>query len=271
MPDNNSNDLFSVTIEITILFLVLVSFILGFVLWYQKRKQLHNKKLSEINSKAIEMEIKYQQELLTTQLEIQEQTLNTISQEIHDNIGQVLSLAKLNLSTFPEIADERGANKLKNTKELIAKAIRDLRDLTRSMHGDRLAELGLIDATANELKILQNSGQYTTQLKIIGQSFKLDPQKETVVFRIVQEALHNCVKHAQCQHIKVSMHYNNSGFILTISDDGKGFDMIALNASQKGIGLKSMQNRAALINADFEVNSTINNGTTITLKLINRP
>jgi signal transduction histidine kinase len=85
------------------------------------------------------LQAKFQQALLQTQIEIQEQTLTTISQEIHDNIGQVLSLAKLNLNTLQPDEHE----KLKDTKMLVSKAINDLRDLSRSMHGDKIADLGL--------------------------------------------------------------------------------------------------------------------------------
>jgi len=96
------------------------------------------------------MKSQFEQELLQTQIEIQEQTLKTISQEIHDNVGQVLSLAKLNLNTFE--ANPEG--KLKNTKELVSKAINDLRDLSRSLHGEKIGEIGLQEAIVNELKIL---------------------------------------------------------------------------------------------------------------------
>lgn len=248
-------------IAVTVLFFLLSSSVIIYGLIYQKRRKQHTNQMTNLKHN-------YEQSLLQTQLEIQEQTLNTISQEIHDNIGQILSLAKLNLNTFPAIEDAAATAKLISTKDLVAKAIRDLRDLTRSMHSDRIAELGLIEATANELKILQNSGQYKTQLKITGQSCKLDPQKEMVLFRILQEALHNCVKHAKCKTIEVSMQFDPRKFILTISDDGDGFNMDDLDSSQKGIGLKSMYSRAVLINAVIAVNSIPGNGTTINLELI---
>ena len=103
------------------------------------------------------------QALLYTQIE-QEQTLKTIAQEIHDNIGQALSLAKLNLNTFPAISDASIQTKLDDTKESVSKAIVDLRDLSRSMHGNKINDLGLEEAIAGELKILKNTGQFSTNL-----------------------------------------------------------------------------------------------------------
>ena len=215
----------------------------------------------------MKMKSQFQQELLRTQIEIQEQTLKTISEEIHDNVGQVLSLAKLNLNTFTTVTDERTRIKISDTKDLVAKAINDLRNLSRSLYGDKIAELGLPDAISNELRILENSGQYKTVLKITGESYKLDPQKQMVLFRIVQEAMNNSIKHAKAKNISVLLNYQPEMFTLTIEDDGAGFDMAALHSNQTGIGLKSMQNRAALIGAKFEIISSLGKGTKISIDL----
>lgn len=208
------------------------------------------------------MKTQFEQELLQTQLEIQEQTLRTISEEIHDNVGQVLSLAKLNLNTF----ENNPQKKLGDTKELISKAINDLRDLSRSMHGDRIAELGLLQSLTVELQILQNSGEFETHFNITGDSYKLPPQKEMVIFRIVQEALNNAIKHAKAKNIRLHINYQPNLFTLTVQDDGAGFDIVAMQ-NKNGIGLKSMQNRANLIGATCTLQSSINNGTIITIEL----
>ena len=213
------------------------------------------------------MQSKHEQALLQTQIEIQEQTLKTISQEIHDNVGQVLSLAKLNLGTFETMESEANQVKINDTKQLVSKAINDLRDLSRSLHGDKIAELGLQDSVANELKILQNTGQYQTALYITGDNYKLEEQKEMVLFRIVQESLNNAIKHAKAKNININIAYQPELFSLIISDDGSGFDPGALQSAETGIGLKSMQNRAALIGAAFTLNSQNGNGTTITIEL----
>ncbi len=242
-------------VSIALILILAIGFCLIFFIFFAKRKQ-------HFRQKKI-LEVQFQQALLQTQIEIQEQTLKTISQEIHDNIGQVLSLAKLNLNTLkPE-----ETIKLNDTKQLVSKAINDLRDLSRSLHGDKIAELGLPDAIDNELKILQNTGQFNTQFKTKGHTYKLTPQKEMVLFRIVQEAMNNAVKHSRAKNITVQLQYEPSQFILTISDDGDGFDTVALPAAQKGIGLNSMQNRAALIGGTFSIQSTQGNGTVINISL----
>ena len=150
----------------------------------------------------------------------------------------------------------------------MSKAINDLRDLSRSLHGDKIAELGLTEAISNELKILQNTGQYNTELKIIGESYKLQPQKEMVLFRIFQEALNNAIKHSKSKKINVLLKYETNKFSLAINDDGVGFNKEALDVFQSGIGLKSMQDRAALIGAMFTLHSVPGNGTLITIELL---
>ena len=239
------DEIFYIVVIATFMFFLLSFFIVYLAIFQNKRRSI------------------FKQQLLQTQLEIQEQTLKTISQEIHDNIGQVLSLAKLNLNTL-QPGEE---TKLLDTKNLVSKAINDLRDLSRSLYGNKIAELGLAEAIDNELKILQNSGQFSTSLKIDGNSYKLEPQKEMVVFRIVQECLNNIIKHSKAQNITVLMEYDTGHFRLSVADDGIGFDVNALSTTRPGIGLKSMQSRAALIGGMVSLSSGQNKGTTVTISI----
>lgn len=244
-----------IVVATTTLILFFAFIIITYAFAYQKRKNRHFEEKQH-------MKTQFQQELLITQLEIQEQTLKTISEEIHDNVGQVLSLAKLNLNTF----ENNPEKKLTDTKELISKAINDLRDLSRSMHGDRIAELGLQQSLTDELQILQNSGEFETHVNISGQHYKLSPQQEMVIFRIVQEALNNAIKHAKAKNISLHINYQPQIFTLTVEDDGAGFDTIAMQ-NKNGIGLKSMQNRAQLIGATCTLQSSDKKGTAITIEL----
>ena len=246
----------TLVIVLTCLFLLLGLFVMIFFLVYRRNQNIKETQIEKLN-----------QALLQTQIEIQEQTLKTISQEIHDNIGQVLSLAKLNLNTFEGIESDSNQTKINDTKNLVSKAINDLRDLSRSLHGDKIAELGLQESVENELKILQNTRQFTTHFKVTGSPAKMEPQKEMVLFRILQEGLNNAVKHSKAKNITVQMDYQPELFCLTINDDGIGFDKAALTAAATGIGLTSMKNRTALIGGTFSIDSIINNNTTICVSI----
>jgi two-component system, NarL family, sensor kinase len=248
-----------VLIVVLFIFLMVVLVVIVAVI-YQRRQRRNSREKQLLQSQ-------HTQAILQTQLEIQEQTLATISQEIHDNIGQVLSLAKLNLNTL--LIQPAGKPKLDSTVQLVSKAISDLRDLSRSMHGDRIAELGLHESIANELKIIQNTRQFATGMQTTGSMYRLEQQQEMVLFRMVQEALHNAIKHSHAATISVHIDYQPDTLTLAVSDDGKGFAPEALQAAQKGIGLKSMQNRAVLIGASFSIASPASGGTLITIALSN--
>src|SRR5947207_14144326 len=115
----------------SIVVLLLASFIILFVLFHNSRQRKNRRARMKLQSQ-------YQPELLSTQLEIQEQTLKNISLEIHDNVGQVLSLAKLNLNTMDIAKTEQLQGKIDNTLSQVSKAINDLRDLSKSFNTDNI-------------------------------------------------------------------------------------------------------------------------------------
>jgi len=246
-----------------VIFSALVIFIILFIFLYQKRyyRHLHEKE---------QLRAEFARESLNAELEIQEQTLQNIAQEIHDNVGQVLSLAKLNLNTLDISKQPDLENKITNSKNLIGKAIQDLRDLSRSLNTEAIMAMGLSKAIGNELDMINKSGVCQTQFDVAGDSPKMDPQQELIVFRIVQESLHNIIKHAAAKNIKVSIHYTNPALELNIEDDGKGFDISSVqknNDSKMGMGIRNMQNRARLIQAEFTLTSIENKGTRVKMIL----
>jgi len=245
-------------IIITCLLLLLGIFVLSFFLVYRKNQNAKENQIEKLNK-----------EMLVTQLEIQEQTLKNISQEIHDNVGQVLTLAKLNLATT-SVAEEATNEKIKTTQQLIGKAIQDLRDLSRSLNTDYVEEMGLVRSIEYELELLHKTGSIDTELNIEGRIVKFDKQKELILFRIVQETIHNIMKHADAKKITAAVRFTNDAMQIAIKDNGKGFDLSPLNDAGNqsfGLGLRNMNSRATLIGALFSVNSIIGTGTEVVLQL----
>jgi signal transduction histidine kinase len=235
---------------------MLAGFVIFFLLMYMRRKAKSVLEKEQLRSG-------FQQTLLQSQLEIQEQTLKNISQEIHDNIGQALTLAKLNLNTMPGVSETQQESII-TTKGIISKAISDLRDLSRSLNTDYIADMGLQKALEYELGLINKSTLIKTELKTEGQAFRMDKQKELILFRIVQEALNNTIKHAYAKNINAAINYNNDKLELSIIDDGKGFAITEQTTENgAGLGLRNMQNRAKLIAAEFSISSSPENGTTI--------
>ncbi len=258
--DNLSREVNIIIVSCIFLIIVAVGIII-LVLIYQK------KQLQFVQEKK-QFKIILEKEILEAQLEIQEQTLKNISQEIHDNIGQTLSLAKLNLNTINMDQSTHIEEKIYTSKELVSKAILDLRSLSKTLNTDSVLAAGLLKAIEFELTVLDKAGVYKTDLKITGTPVIAHPQKELIIFRIFQEALNNIIKHSKAESIHIEVDFNLDILNLTISDDGNGFVPDFDNNDMKsGSGLKNMRNRAELIGGSFEIESKSARGTIIKLKV----
>jgi two-component system, NarL family, sensor kinase len=133
-----------------------------------------------------------------------------------------------------------------------------------------VANMGLEKAIEYELTLITKSSNIKTQLDTIGQSYRLTKQKELILFRIVQEVLNNTLKHAGASSIKALIKYGEASLDLSISDDGNGFDAAAIKTGQQhsnGLGLHNMPDRAKLIGAACEINSTPGAGTRIVISI----
>ncbi|MEK6479514.1 histidine kinase [Catalinimonas sp. 4WD22] len=232
-----------IVIAATTFLLLVTSFIIAFIFIHQNQhhKYVRDKK---------EIENNYKQEILKAQLEMKEQTLNTLSQEIHDNIGQVLSLAKLNLSTLQQQGNEQFEEKIKTTKELISKSIQDLRSLSKSLNSEFILKQNLPQAIERELDYINKTGLYTTEITTEGDLKVLDDQKKLILFRISQEILSNIIKHAAAKKITVRFDFKEEELLIYFQDDGIGFDFI-LAKEKAGTGLGNIIHRARLIGANI--------------------
>ncbi|MFB9841223.1 sensor histidine kinase [Mucilaginibacter ginsenosidivorans] len=248
-----------IVLSAAFLFALVAGFIVYFVILYQK-KQLKNKKDQE------EREAFYRQEVLKTQIEIQEQTFEHVSKEIHDNITQVLSFVKLSMGTLGNTLDDAKKAKMNESRELIAQAITDLRDLSKSMSFEHITSLGLTKTIEREVEKLNKSELVKTTFLTEGQPYPLGEQRELVLFRILQEALNNALKHAKAKHFKIDLQYQHDLFTLSIEDDGAGFSPELLN-NKSGSGLRNMGNRAALIGGNATIDSAPGEGCRIKVSL----
>ena len=245
---------------------ILVVFIIIFISLYQKRYYNHLKEKQEMHSN-------FQQELLKTQLEIQEETFRNISQEIHDNIGQALSFVKLNLNTVDPHNASLVIDKLSESKNLLTKTIQDLRDIARSLNTDFISDIGLPVAIEQQVQMLERTKQYKINFLVEGTPFKNNSQRELVVYRIVQELLNNIVKHSEASEINIEMHYLSEKLVITARDNGKGFDVkaVRLSANNNGLGLRNMTNRMNMIKGTIDIQSTLYSGTKAIIEIPKLP
>lgn len=204
--------------------------------------------------------------LLQTRLEMKEETLRHLAYELHDNLGQVASLIKINLNTIQLHDLEKAQQKITDTKDLIRQLIGDLKSLSISLNADWVSQHGLASALENELVRLNKTGQFSSTFHHHGSIPDLDSNTTIILFRMTQEILNNIVKHSQARHVRVAMTFDENFLTLACSDDGKGFD-VEQKLMSRGSGLTNLQNRARIINARLSIQSTVGIGTTISIKL----
>ena len=245
-------------IAITLLIILLIGFIAFVVIRYQKKQMMYSKTLNDLQAE-------HENSILQTQLEIQEQTFAHISREIHDNIGQKLTLAKLYLNTLEPANPNRQEKVIEDTVHIIGDVIADLSDLSRTMGSEIIQQSGLIKAIEYEIGLLNKAGIYQLKLTVTGEPVFLDANKELVLFRIVQEALNNIVKHANAVNIHIMLHYLPDELRLRVTDDGKGFDSSA--PLDRGNGLQNMSRRAQLLQGSCTLESAAGKGTSIHIKI----
>lgn len=253
----SDEEIYLTVIASTFLITLLAVMVVLAMVRYQRNMQ---KYLKEIN----DMKLVYQQELMKAKLEIQEQTFLTISQEIHDNIGQILSLIRLNISRIKPDDYDFSKQKIDMSKDLLDKAITDLRDLSKRLNTDYVNRQDLSESLKFQLELLQKTGLFETEFQIHGEEKLLEPEKKLIIFRIVQELLNNILKHADSTHISVILMYVDNELILSVKDDGKGF-IVPVNIDEEnkmnGIGLYNLFYRAKLIGAHFSLKSEPGGGT----------
>jgi len=210
----------------------------------------------------------HQQELLKTKLEIQEQTYHNMSLELHDNIGQILTLIKLNINTIDLNSPEEALDKISESKKLLSKVIQDLRDLSKTLNADFLEKIGLSDAIAQQLQFLNRTGLFKTQIRVQGTVTKLDAQREILLFRVIQEILNNILKHSGASVINVIMEYSRESLTIEIGDNGKGFkvDDQRLQANA-GLGIRNIFNRLTLIQGKIDFISGSGEGTIVRIEI----
>jgi len=236
--------------------IVAVSFtsLLFFIIARQRQNKLY------VQTKAVE---ELEKQLLKVQLEVQEATLGAIGKELHDNVGQLLSSSKMLLGVAAR--NPGGAEgPLKNADEMIGKAIVAIRSLSKMFDSEWLKQFSLIENLQTEIKRLNENNILAIHFNA-PTSVTIRPEDQVILFRIIQEAIQNVLKHAEAKNIYLFIAHYRDLLLVTVADDGKGFD--TKNVQTSGMGLKNIQARAKMINGEARW-SSLDPGTELSIKII---
>lgn len=249
----------SIILGASSILLLITLFIVMLVMAYLRRDLKHLKEKET-------MEEDFEKQLLQSQLETQEETLNQLSIEIHDNVGQLLNSTKLLIGLTQRSLTEPPETLLM-ADDTLAKAIQELRSLSKALNKEWLQQFNFIENL--EAEITRINAAKNLQIHLFRPSaLSLEPDVQTILFRIVQEVLQNSIKHARAKNIEIKIKEDQHQLTIYIADDGTGFDEAQ---TSKSVGILNIKHRTKLLGGTVEWKSSITNGTSVTIQLPLKP
>jgi signal transduction histidine kinase len=225
-------------------------FVIAMVVLHRQRQVQNRQKMDQIKSE-------HEKTLLNIENEIQQDTLNHVGRELHDNIGQLLSLAKLNFGSVKPEKHTAG-------RELLSQIIQEVRSLSKTLNLDWVEEITLEEFIEQQLYKIKTTGFCETKLELNAPLNNLKKDEKLVLIRVIQETLNNAIKHALPDQIEIKVLSSGNRKQITIQDNGKGFD-----TSQKstGSGMTNLAKRMETIGGEFHIESELGKGTLTKLTL----
>jgi len=257
--DNNIiRDYYLPVILGTIMFLMLMGFFIVAILQYRKTRKVLN----------YEREI-FKNAVLQTQVEIRDQTLNEVSRELHDNIGQIASLIKIHLNTLDiKDLDSLDKEKIEESKTLLKNLILDIKTISRTLNTEVIKNTGLFEALKNDIERIIKTGFIKINYLIEDNLPKINNDVEIFLYRMCQEIFNNILQHSKAKNANLSIFFIKDNLTIEISDNGVGFNIDDLDQpikQKRGLGLINLVERGKLIKATVNIDSGVGVGTKITI------
>jgi two-component system sensor histidine kinase UhpB len=200
---------------------------------------------------------------------IREEERTTIAREIHDELGQVLTALKIQVTLLSnKLRDDQQEikNKIMSVSNMIDDTVENVQRITSKLRPDILDELGLVPAIEWQAKEFQNITGINSSLTLPENELILDEDKSTAIFRIFQEALTNVMRHSQAKLVSVSLQTNKNNLILKIKDNGIGIKPEQLK-DFKSFGIIGMKERAIIFGGEVSIEGTPANGTEVKVEM----
>ncbi len=248
---DEKSTLIIVLVSVTILLLLVVIVAVLFSVFIKRKNSL----LSEQQ----EAQKRFEEELAETQIEIREETLRNISWELHDNIGQLLTLAKIQTQNSGGNQDQ-----LDEAAETIGKGLTEIRALSKLINPEALNTLSLRQALELELERFNRMSYLKPNLIERGIPVVIDKKIEIIIFRMLQEFFTNTIKHSKATELEVELNYRKETLEVIAKDNGIGFNYAQARALN-GIGLTNIEARGKLIGATIAIASQEGKGTRLRL------
>lgn len=234
--------------------MLLVALVVIFSLFHRRKTRLLIQKAEDKKH--------FEEELAKTQTEIQEQTLKNVSWELHDNIGQLLSVAKMQLTMLENEVPDTQKKQFGEAADILGRGVSEIRQLSHSLNSDFILNVGLEEALKAEAARFKRLNFLNIDFKTEGEAVPIDKKDEVIIFRIFQECFSNCIKYSRATLLSVRIRYLPEEIVITATDNGVGFD---IEEAGNGVGILNMRRRAELIGAKLSLKAKINEGVSVTL------
>lgn len=234
----------------TFTLIILVGIVIIFFVIFQTKKNKYV--ISQIEASQ-----RIEQEIAKSQMEIREQSLKNIAWELHDNVGQLLSTAKMQLNIIERQLPEEHSRNILEINNLIGDSLQEIRLLSKTLNAEVIRNIGLIKSIAIEVERFNKLKFLDARLTVTGDEVILEKKDEIILFRILQEFFSNVIKHSKATTLTVLVEYLPGKLLITAQDNGIGFDSEKIVT---GSGLINMQSRAQLIGASYSIRSAQNQG-----------
>jgi len=252
--------------------MTIVSFSLGLLVAFANL--FHISRLERIRAEQLKRTEQAEEELrrLSVQLvQAQEDERKSISRELHDEVGQMLTALRLEIGNLEQLRHSDGSQFQAHSQEarrLTGQALQVVRDLAMGLRPSMLDDLGLEPALEWQAREFSRHSGVPVNVQIDGLSDPLPDSHRTCIYRVVQEALTNCARHSQAQNIRITLHEHKEWLSLGIQDDGVGFK--SGKNSTRGLGLVGIEERVRELGGKVSILSQPQRGTLLQIKIPRR-
>jgi signal transduction histidine kinase len=254
---DNVSIILAIVCTTLVILLLIAGVVLTFILSAQKQKQ-----------QALELaqtKLEFEQEIRLVEMEVSEQIMSQFAVELHDNIGQLLTAAHIQIEN-QKLDHPEQVEAYKPLEIYVSEAAQQLRLLSRTLNHDYIGHVGLFAAIETEVHRLNQLKRFHIFWENKEEPSHLTKQQELMVFRIFQEAVQNALRYSQARQMHIAVINSQDQFEMQIKDDGKGFDLNTILLSNKASGLKNMLKRAKLAGMSCEIQTSENKGCIILLR-----
>ncbi|MCZ2222580.1 MAG: histidine kinase [Chitinophagales bacterium] len=232
----------------TIAMILLAVALILFIIFHQRRVMRYQHRIQKL-------EVKHQKMLLKAAIKLQEEERRRLAADLHDDAGPLLATAKLYLNeNFMNLDKTAQLQALFNAKQIIDDTIQLIRNISHSLMPPTLKNFGLSSAVSDFFQKISNSGTLNATSKFHDYKVRLKPERELILFRVIQELVNNILKHSEASFIHLTENDIEDKIVIRLHHDGNGLtqdEFLRYTKEKSGLGLKNIQSRMRVLHGEI--------------------